>query len=42
MRALGQDPTEDELEAMVEDVDGSGSIEVDEFIKMMAKRSKGQ
>jgi len=28
---------------MVEDVDedGSGSIEVDEFIKMMAKRSKG-
>ncbi|KAF6017139.1 CALML3 [Bugula neritina] len=43
MRALGQDPTEDELEAMVEDVDedGSGSIEVDEFIKMMAKRSKG-
>lgn len=44
MRALGQDPTEDELEAMVEDVDedGSGTIEVDEFIKMMAKRSKGK
>lgn len=43
MRALGQDPTEQELEAMVEDVDedGSGSIEVDEFIMMMAKRSKG-
>ncbi|XP_067937631.1 calmodulin-like [Watersipora subatra] len=43
MRALGQDPTVEELEAMVEDVDedGSGSIEVDEFIKMMAKRSKG-
>lgn len=41
---MGQDPTEEELEAMVEDVDedGSGSIEVDEFITMMAKRSKGQ
>jgi len=43
MRALGQDPTEDELNAMVDDVDtdGSGAIEVDEFIMMMAKRSKG-
>lgn len=43
MEALGQNPTEEELLVMVEDVDtdGSGSIEVDEFIMMMAKRSKG-
>lgn len=43
MRALGQDPTPEELEVMLHDVDtdGSGTIDIDEFIAMMAKRSKG-
>jgi len=43
MRALGQDPTPEELEVMLHDVDtdGSGTIDIDEFITMMAKRSKG-
>lgn len=44
MRALGQDPTPEELEVMLHDVDtdGSGTIDIDEFITMMAKRSKGE
>lgn len=43
MRALGQDPTPEELDVMLHDVDtdGSGTIDIDEFITMMAKRSKG-
>jgi len=43
MKALGQNPTPEELEVMLHDVDtdGSGTIDIDEFITMMAKRSKG-
>ncbi|XP_070504182.1 calmodulin-like [Chironomus tepperi] len=38
MRTLGQNPTEAELQYMINEVDsdGSGSIDYDEFLKMMA------
>ena len=44
MKALGQDPTPEELDVMLHDVDtdGSGTIDIDEFLAMMAKRSKGK
>merc|ERR1712137_518746 len=40
MRALGQNPTEKELQEMIAEVDGdgSGSIDFEEFCEMMAKR----
>merc|ERR1719210_601742 len=42
MRSLGQNPTEAELQDMINevDVDGNGSIEFNEFITMMAKKIK--
>merc|ERR1712176_1209874 len=41
MRAMGQNPTEDELLNLVleVDVDGNGTIEFDEFISMMKKKA---
>ncbi|KAK7613018.1 hypothetical protein IWX49DRAFT_51713 [Phyllosticta citricarpa] len=42
MRSLGQEPTEEELRDIVNelDVDTSGSIDFEEFLKMMAAKSK--
>merc|ERR1712025_1516418 len=39
-RMLGQNPTEQELQEMVEEVDedGSGTIDFDEFAQMMSKQ----
>ncbi|XP_061999478.1 uncharacterized protein LOC133716840 [Rosa rugosa] len=43
MRSLGQNPTEEELQDMINevDVDGSGTIECQEFLDLMAKKMKG-
>jgi len=40
MRSLGQNPTEDELKIMIEEVDedGSGTIDFKEFLGLMAKK----
>jgi Ca2+-binding EF-hand superfamily protein len=40
MRSLGQNPTQSELEDMVNevDVDGNGTIDFDEFLQMMARK----
>ncbi len=40
MRNLGQNPKEDELQKMINEVDedGSGNIDFNEFIVLMAKR----
>jgi calmodulin len=43
MRALGQNPTEQELLDMVNevDIDGSGTIDFSEFCQMMKRMNKG-
>ena len=40
---LGQNPTEDEIEDMIEDADedGSGSINFPEFVALMMKKQEG-
>ena len=40
MRSLGQNPTEGELQDMINevDIDGNGTIEFTEFLGMMAKK----
>merc|ERR1711924_17234 len=42
MRSLGQNPTEAELQGMINevDVDGSGTIDFPEFLNLMAKKMK--
>lgn len=42
MRSLGQDPTEDELKDMINEVDGdgNGTINFPEFLKLMAWKMK--
>ncbi|KAL3120797.1 hypothetical protein niasHT_008089 [Heterodera trifolii] len=42
MHSLGHSPTEEELHEMVREIDenGNGSIELDEFIKMMSRKEK--
>jgi len=42
MHSLGQTPTEQELVDMVNEIDedGNGTIELDEFVKMMSKKVK--
>ncbi|KAH3713721.1 calmodulin-A-like [Dreissena polymorpha] len=42
MRSLGQNPTETELQAMINEVDadGNGTIDFPEFLTMMAKKMK--
>ena len=41
MRAMGQNPTEDELLTLVMeiDIDGNGTIDFDEFVAMMKKKA---
>ena len=41
MRSMGQNPTEDELLALVMEVDinGDGTIDFDEFVGMMKKKA---
>lgn len=40
MRSLGQNPTDEELHAMINEVDedGNGEIDFDEFLSMIAKK----
>ena len=40
MRSLGQNPTEAELQDMVNEVDGNGTIDFPEFLTMMARKMK--
>ena len=42
MRSMGQNPTEDELQALVMEVDvnGDGTIDFEEFLGMMEKSNK--
>ena len=43
MRSLGQNPTEAELQDMINevDIDGNGTIDFPEFLTMMARKTKG-
>jgi calmodulin len=43
MRSLGQNPTEIELQDMINEVDedGNGTLDFEEFLQMMAKKVKG-
>ena len=40
MKTLGQDPTEEELQDMINevDMDGNGTIEFEEFCKLMSNK----
>nr|XP_056701876.1 calmodulin-A-like [Euleptes europaea] len=42
MRSLGHNPTEAELQAMINDIDanGSGTVDFPEFLSLMAKRTR--
>jgi len=42
IRSLDQNPTEEELQDMISEVDadGNGTIEFDEFLSLMAKKVK--
>ena len=42
MRSLGQNPTENELNELVEeaDADGSGTLDFEEFLELMAEKMK--
>ncbi|NXE30578.1 TNNC2 protein, partial [Ardeotis kori] len=42
MRMLGQNPTKEELDAIIEEVDedGSGTIDFEEFLVMMVRQMK--
>lgn len=42
IRSLDQNPTEEELQDMISEVDadGNGTIEFDEFLNLMAKKMK--
>ncbi|XP_077987318.1 uncharacterized protein LOC144441926 [Glandiceps talaboti] len=44
MKSLGHNPSQDELQEMIREVDtqGNGSIEFDEFLLLMAKKIKEQ
>ena len=44
MRSLGQNPPDEELQAMIDEVDedGGGEIEFDEFCTLMCVRSSSQ
>ena len=44
MRAMGQNPTEDELLNLVleVDIDGNGTIEFEEFLSMMKQKANEQ
>lgn len=44
MRSLGMNPTKDELQRMMEEVDadGSGTIDFNEFLIMMAPKADSQ
>ena len=41
MRAIGQNPTEDELNTLIMevDIDGNGNIDFQEFVDMMRKKT---
>ena len=40
MRSLGQNPTEAELQDMINEVDADGTIDFHEFLTMMARKMK--
>ncbi|XP_052766262.1 calmodulin-like [Mya arenaria] len=40
MRSLGQNPTEAELQDMINEADGNGTIDFPEFLTMMARKMK--
>ena len=43
MKTLGQNPTEEEIEDMINevDLDGNGTIEFDEFMTLMLNKKQG-